>query len=97
MICFEPADSGINSILGQMMWFKRFATGYGLDFEFALDLDKSRRNNVTLGVHELFFGSDLKPKDPGEFDETIGLNTFFRQVVAGGFKLAGRKIRIISA
>lgn len=96
MVCFEPADSGINSILGQMMWFKRFCTGHGIDFEFGLDLDHSRRNSVTSSIHELFFGRNLKRKAVEDFDETIGLNAFFRDVVSGRFRLAGKKVRVVS-
>lgn len=56
MIFFEPGDSGINSMLGQMMWFRRFCDGHGIAHDFAVDLDRSPRNIVTQSVHDLLLG-----------------------------------------
>lgn len=59
MIYFQPADTGINAILGQMMWFKRFCDGHSIAFDYIVDLDKSARNRVTNSIQALFFGDRL--------------------------------------
>jgi hypothetical protein len=96
MIYFQPGDSGINSMLGQMMWFKRFVAGHNIDFDFAVDLDHSPRNYVTTSIHNLLFGPRLRQNTNIDFDESIGLNAFFEQVRTGKFRLNGRKLRILA-
>jgi hypothetical protein len=96
MIYFQPGDSGINSMLGQMMWFKRFADGHGIDFDFAVDLDHSPRNHVTKSIHDLLLGPRLRRNTAIEFDESLYLNAFFAQVKAGTFRPNGRKLRILA-
>jgi len=83
MIFFQPGDSGINAMLGQIMWFKRFCRGYGLDFDIAFDLDQSRRNTVTESIHELIFSGNVKENINRSFDEVIGLSIFFQRVLDG--------------
>lgn len=100
MIYFHLGDSGINSMLGQMMWFKRFAVGHGIDhgidFDFAVGLDHSPRNYVTTSIHDLLFGPRLRQNAGDDFDESIGLNAFFEQVRTGKFRLNGRKLRVFA-
>ncbi|KAF5041336.1 hypothetical protein DSECCO2_524050 [anaerobic digester metagenome] len=95
MIFFQPADAGINSILGQMMWFKRFCRGHKLDFDYALDLDDSKRNIASKGLHTLFFDEQLKCNLHREVAETIGLNDFFYRVLKGVFDTT-RDVRVFA-
>ncbi len=96
MIYFQPGASGINSMLGQVMWFKRFAVGHGIDFDVAMDLDQSPRNSVTSSIHDLLFGARLRQNYYRDYDESMGLNAFFEQVRIGKFRLNGRKLRVVA-
>lgn len=83
MIYFKPAYSGINSILGQAMWFKRFCDGHAVEFDLALDLDDAKRNRITESVHSLLFGEGIRANLRRNFTETIGIQTFFERVTRG--------------
>jgi len=96
MICFEPRDSGINSMLGQMMWFRRFCECHGIAHDFAVDLDRSPRNIVTQSVHDLLLGPQPRLNLRLDFDETLGLNAFVWAVRSGSFSPKGKRIRVLA-
>ncbi len=94
MIFFRPSDSGLNSMLGQVMWFKRFCDGCGLDFDVAVDLDASPRNRAEGALHRLFFDEAPRENLRRTFDDRISLREFFNSAISGAGVRPARDILV---